>query len=179
MPPEKQVEAVAKKLQELNPGFDGKMSPTIDSGVVTVLAFNCDTAADISPVRALQGLRIFACTGGYYRKGKLSDLSPLKGMKLTHLHCWHTQVADLSPLQGMQLNSLACGATAVSDLSPIKGMPLTDLRIGETKVKDISILKGMPLRTYEGPARSQDLEILRSIPSLVAINGAPAKDVLK
>ena len=28
MPAEKQVEAVAKKLQELNPGFDGKVTPT-------------------------------------------------------------------------------------------------------------------------------------------------------
>ena len=46
MPAEKQVEAVAKKLQELNPGFDGKVTaldqsqtPTIENGVVTELRF--------------------------------------------------------------------------------------------------------------------------------------------
>ena len=31
MPAEKQVKAVAKKLQELNPGFDGKVTPTRSS----------------------------------------------------------------------------------------------------------------------------------------------------
>ena len=37
LPAEKQVEAVAKKLQELNPGFDGKVTPKIENGVVTKL----------------------------------------------------------------------------------------------------------------------------------------------
>ena len=46
MPAEKQVEAVIKKLMELNPGFDGKVTgidgkgtPKIENGVVTELGF--------------------------------------------------------------------------------------------------------------------------------------------
>ena len=56
LPAEKQVEAVAKKLQELNPGFEGRSrrTITIKSGVVTKLEFATDNVTDISPVRALR-----------------------------------------------------------------------------------------------------------------------------
>ena len=56
MPAEKQVEAVAAKLKELNPGFDGKVTHKIEDGVVTELEFLTDNVTDISPVRALTGL---------------------------------------------------------------------------------------------------------------------------
>ena len=51
LPAEKQVEAVAKKLMELNPGFDGKVTPKIEGGVVTSFEFVTDDVTDISPVR--------------------------------------------------------------------------------------------------------------------------------
>ena len=57
LPAEKQVEAVAAKLKELNPGFDGKVTHTIENGVVTELQFLTDNVTDISPVRALTGLQ--------------------------------------------------------------------------------------------------------------------------
>ena len=47
----------------------------------------------------------------------VSDLSPLKGMKLTFLHCGGTKVSDLSPLNGMPLTTLNCARTKVSDAS--------------------------------------------------------------
>jgi hypothetical protein len=62
MPAEKQVKAVAKKLQELNPGFDGKVTPTIDFLDVTGLAFVTDNVTDISPVRALPNAAVRANT---------------------------------------------------------------------------------------------------------------------
>ena len=65
LPAEKQIEAVSKKLMELNPGFDGKVTgsdgkatPKIENGVVTELGFVTDNVTDISPVRALAGLKI-------------------------------------------------------------------------------------------------------------------------
>jgi len=58
---------------------------------------------------------------------KVSDLSPLKGMPLTHLNCGSNPIADLSPLEGIQLTNLNFGSTKVSDLSPLRGMPLKDL----------------------------------------------------
>ena len=41
----------------------------------------------------------------------MSDLSPLKDMKLTYLDCSDTQVSDLSPLKDMKLTDLYCGGT--------------------------------------------------------------------
>ena len=166
MPAEKQVEAVAKKLQELNPGFDGKATHKIEGGVVTELQFVTDNLTDISPVRALVDLKTLEC-GSYAIRGILSDLSPLegmhltsfgcgetrvaaltslKGMLLTDLRCWHTAVSDLSPLQGMPLWNLECQGTTITDLSPLAGMPLNRLNFGGTKVSDLLPLAGMPLR---------------------------------
>ncbi len=81
---EPQVKAVVKKLQELNPGFDGNEKHKIEKGVVTELQLYTKNVTDISPVRALQGLKVLTCGGG---GPKFSDLSPLKGMHLTALTC--------------------------------------------------------------------------------------------
>jgi serine/threonine-protein kinase len=154
LPAEQQVDAVAQKLRERNPGFDGKLThpggngqPTIVNGTVTELGFVADHVTDISPVRVFAGLKEFRCYGGGPRKGRLSDLSPLRGMSLKGLNCWSTQVSDLSPLTGMPLESLSCGFTMVSDLSPLKSCPLSVLLCDETKVSDLSPLTGMPLHT--------------------------------
>jgi serine/threonine protein kinase len=154
LPAEKQVEAVAKKLQELNPGFDGRVGnwldmngpPTIENGVVTGLGFFTDSVTDISPVRALVGLKQLNCRGSNIGKGRLRDLSPLSGMRLTGLICGGTQVSDLSPIEGMPLESLNFGGTLVADLSRLKGMRLACLHCDVTKVSDLSPLKGMPLK---------------------------------
>ena len=60
-PAEKQLEAVAKKLQELNPRFDGKETHTVENGVVTEFQFASDHVTDISPVRALPQLKKLRC----------------------------------------------------------------------------------------------------------------------
>jgi serine/threonine protein kinase len=148
LPAEKQVDAVAKKLQELNPGFDGKELHSIDGGAVTELRFASDNVADISPVRALAHLRVLACSGSWDKR-KLEDLSPLRGLKLTFLNCSFSLVSDLSPLAGMPLVELWCNQTPVSNLTPLKGTPLTRLHLQETPVSDLSPLKGMPLTVLQ------------------------------
>lgn len=152
MSAEKQVEAVSKKLVELNPGFDGKVTgadgngkPTIENGVVTELGFIVQSVTDLSPVRALSGMKALYCNGSGPGIGELADLSPLKGMRLTSLTCEHIKLFDLSPLKGMPLTSLACSNTSVSDLSPLTGMPLRTLYFYLTQVSDLSPLKEMPL----------------------------------
>jgi len=205
MPAEQQVEAVSKKLMELNPGFDGKLTETywagtrllqIENGVVVGISFSTDKVTDISPVRALRGLKFLNVSGE-----KLADLSPLEGMKLTLLVCVGTQVSDLSPLQGMPLTELVCygsrisnlsplkqakltylhcDSTEVSDLSPLQGMQLTGLLIRITKVSDTSPLKGMPLVQLALDFKPErDTEILRSIKTLKTINDKPAAEFWK
>ncbi len=198
MTPAKQVEAVAARLKERNPGFTGKVElRKVEGGMVTEISFHAGGVFDISPVRALVGLKVFTCPYGR----KLSDLSPLKDMKLTSLFCGETQVADLTPLKDMKLTSLICNTTQVSDLSLLKGMPLTHLDCRDTpvadltplkdmkltslicdrtSVTDLSPLKGMPLKDLWCNFKPErDAEILRSIKTLKTINGKPAKEVLK
>jgi Leucine-rich repeat (LRR) protein len=168
---EEQVVAVAKKLQELNPGFDGKLMPKIEAGEVTELTFLTDNVADISPVRALLALKALSCRGSGRDQGKLMDLSPLTGMKLEKLDCGNTTVfdlaalknvpslttlicdnapiSDLSPLKELPLTRLNCSGTTVTDLSPLDGMKLTELLFADTQVSDLSPLKGMPLTSLD------------------------------
>jgi hypothetical protein len=145
LPPEKQVEAVIRRLKELNPGFDGKVTPTIQGPVVTGLAFNTDAVADLSPLRALKWLEALFCVGTENNHGKLADLAPLRGLPLKTLDCGDNPVSDLSPLVGLPLEVLACYRTQVKDLTPLQGMRLTTLNANRTLIADLSPLKGMKL----------------------------------
>jgi serine/threonine protein kinase/Leucine-rich repeat (LRR) protein len=186
MPAEQQIEAVSKKLMELNAGFDGKVTnyngqglPTTQNGVVTALGFATKNVSDISPVRALPGLKSLSCSWSGPDKGKLSDLSPLAGMKLTYLACSYTQVSDLTPLKEMPLTTLWCGATQVSDLSPLHGMNLTGLFCGATPVADLSPLKGMPLTALSCDlTHVYDLSPLQDCKNLAELSFTP-KNITK
>jgi hypothetical protein len=180
MPAEKQVKAVALRLKELNPAFDGKVTPTIENGVVTALRFQTDEVDDVSPLRVLTGLVALECPGTYPNKGKLSDLSPLRGRRLTRLRCEENPVTDLSPLRGMPLTVLTAGETRVSDLSPLRGMRLTTLTLQSTGVKDLSPLKGMPLRWLDlaGSRGVSDLGPLRGMPlEYLNLTALPVSDI--
>ncbi|MFO0864471.1 MAG: hypothetical protein U0744_07450 [Gemmataceae bacterium] len=153
LPVGKQAEAVAKKLKELNPGFDGKIGlkddepATIVNQQVTEIQVFSNKISDISPFRALGGLRklVVANTGDDYN-GELVDLSPLQGMRLTSLNIQgHRGLSDLSPLKGMPLTQLNIWLTKASDLSPLQGMKLTELNLRSTSAVDLSPLRGMPL----------------------------------
>ena len=93
----------------------------IENGVVTELEFLTDNVTDISPVRALSGLRSLKCSGSDCQ-GILTDISPLQGMQLTKLVLTgNPKLADISFLKGMPLTTFICYATAVSDLSALEG----------------------------------------------------------
>ncbi len=187
LPAEAQVDAVAKKLQEINPGFDGNFKHVVEGNHVTDFSIKVFEVNDLWPVRALPALSALAVTGDTGRRGKLSDLSPLRGMtSLRRLNCSATPVSDLSPLAGLQLTSVTCNqaplsnlsplagmalrdfsclGTPVSDLSPLAGMPLTSLTCKHTQVTNLSPLKGMPLVTLEcSNTGIADLSPLKGMP---------------
>ena len=165
MPAGKQLEAVSKKLTELNPGFDGNLSHKIEGGVVKELGFELDKVVDISPVRALSDLFSLTCSGSGPEKGQLSDLSPLKGMRLANLSFSDTKVSDLSPLRGMQIWLLIFDGTQVTDLSPLEGLPLANLGFARTKISDLGALKGMSLTFFACSGTPvSDLSPLRGMP---------------
>jgi len=166
MPAEKQVEAVAKKLVELNPEFDGKVTPKLDKGAVLELTFLSDNVTDLSPVRALARLKVLNCSGSEGKQSLLSDLTPLQGLPLTVLHCPGTRVSDLSPLAGMPLTYLVCSSTQVSNLSPLRSCPsLTRLHVGYTPTSDLSPLRGLKLTNlWCNTTRVTDLTPLEGMP---------------
>jgi hypothetical protein len=166
LPAEKQVEAVERRLRELNPEFRGKVEFEIQDGKVRNLTFLTDWVTDISPVRVLKGLEHLACGGSTPRKGRLTDLMPLRGLRLRRLQCWDSQVSDLEPLRGMPLEYLHCQRTKVDSLSPLEGMKLLSLTIQETSVSDLSPLRGMPLKWL-------DLYRARGIEDLSPLVGMP------
>jgi formylglycine-generating enzyme required for sulfatase activity/Leucine-rich repeat (LRR) protein len=165
LPATEQVEEVRKELMKRNPGFDGNLSPTIQSDVVIGLKFLADEVVDISPVRALKGLTSLDCSGTYLKNGKLSDLTPLHGMALTELNCDDTQLADLTALSGMPLKRFTCARTQVSDLRPLKDTPLAELQCAWTKVTDFSRLQGLKLERLQAQGiLASDLTPLRGMP---------------
>jgi hypothetical protein len=165
LPAEQQVEAVVKRLRELNPRFDGRVEPTIKDGVVIGLAFNTDGVSDLSPLRALTRLESVDCSGSPNRQGIVADLSPLRGLPLKRLVFFDNQVSDLSPLRGMPLKTLVFQRNhAIKDLTPLKGMPLEYLDCAHTSVADLSPLNGMKLKHLScGETLVSDLSALRGI----------------
>jgi hypothetical protein len=188
LPAAQQVEAVARRLKERNPRFDGRVEPTIRDGVVTGLAFNTDRVSDLSPVRALTRLESLSCCGTAYRQGMVADLSPLRGLPLKSLGFLDNQVSDLSPLRGMPLEALNFQRNvAIKDLTPLRGMPLEGLECAFTNVADLSPLKGMKLKHLScdgllvsdlAPLRGMALEALsvagcRRVTDLSPLRGMP------
>jgi hypothetical protein len=165
-PAGEQVEAVARRLTELNPGFDGELTPEIADGQVKGLKFHTDAVLDIAPVRALRGLRSLDLIGSYPSRGKLADLTPLRGLPLDRLNLNSARVSDLEPLRGMPLTILHCGETRVADLSPLKGMSLRVFTAQRTPVSDLGPLRGMPVTFLDlnGAHAVSDLGPLEGMP---------------
>ena len=113
--PEQRVEAVVKKLQEVNPGFDGKEMHQDEQGIVTEFEIHSDAIVDISPVRAFAGLKQLDCS-----VTRVADLSPLKGMPLTVLIAHGTAIQELAPLSGMPLDHLDADGTKIDSLLPLR-----------------------------------------------------------
>jgi formylglycine-generating enzyme required for sulfatase activity/serine/threonine protein kinase len=166
LPAEEQVKAVADKLKDLNPGFDGQVTRDIQGGVVTQFSFLSDHVTNFTPLRALTGLTTLNLSGSNWDKGQLADLEPLRGMRLTRLSFFaNRRVADLTPLAGMKLTSLDCSGTLVTDLEPLRGMPLESLNCRECPgIPSLAPLQGMPLKWLDcSRARVTDLAPLRGM----------------
>jgi serine/threonine protein kinase len=173
MPALKQVEAVSKKLMELNPRFDGKISkpadesspPVVRDGNIVELQILIDNVADLSPIRALPELRRLDSSSRQKPAPRL-DLSPLNGMSIRMMNCFGVNV-DLATLKGLPLlSNLACFGGGNTDLTPISGMPLHLLVLsGNWELTSLEPLKGMPLTTLAcDNSQVADLSPLSGIP---------------
>jgi serine/threonine protein kinase len=172
MPPDEQITAVTRKLQDQNPGYDGKLGYTgIRAGQVGDFTVMTDQISDLTPIRALPGLTSLVCGGSSARKGKIKDLSPLKDLRLASLRFQGTQVADLTPLKGMKLMRIDCSGTEVADLAPLHDMPLTWLNCADSRVTDLTPLKDMNLTEviFTPSQITSGIDVLRRMKSLKTI----------
>ena len=147
LPAAEQHAAVTTRLKELNPGFEGPVTPTIENGVVVGLEFQVISVTNLAPVRGLPGLHELKChaTGRVF--GRLTDLAPLAGLPLRVLSVkGNPEVSDLRPLAGMPLEDLNCYGTRVADLTPLAKCPLKVLNVGGTRVRNLAALKTLPLK---------------------------------
>ncbi len=160
LPPEERVAKVMEKLKELNPEMNSRdIHKDIKDGQVTSLALLGVAARDLSPLQALSGLK------------KL----------VLNVPFGHERPADLAGLKGLQLSWLEIYNTQVRDLSPLAGMPLTRLEFRNCPVTDISVLKTMPtlndvLLNFDA---KRDTDVLRSLTSLQKINDKPVAEFWK
>jgi serine/threonine protein kinase len=154
LPPQEQIRRVIARLQDLNPGFNGKANYKIENNAVAELALSTTGTlvptvgvTDMTPIKTLKGLqRLVLSPAKPGELGALTDLSALSGLPLTWFSCHgNPQLHDLSPLKDLPLTGLTCGGTQVTDLTPLSGMRLVTLGINDTPVEDISVLNGMPL----------------------------------
>jgi hypothetical protein len=182
LPADQQVKAVGARLRDLNPGFDGKVVPTIENGVVTGLAFSTEQVSDLSPVRALTNLKNLKCNANVVGASRVKDLSPLQGLPLQSLELWNSPlVRDLTPLEGMPLTSLQLSGSQVQDLTPLEGMPLRSLDLlACALVKDLTPLEGLPLTwlSLSHCHQAQDLSPLKGLSlTLLYIDDTPVRDL--
>src|SRR5205823_6680344 len=56
MPTNAQIVAVADKMKERNPGFDGELNPVIESGQIVGLRIDTEKVEDIMPLKPLRHL---------------------------------------------------------------------------------------------------------------------------
>jgi hypothetical protein len=61
----------------------------------------------------------------------VADLTPLRGMSLTHLDCRTTKVSDLSPLRGMPLKALWCDFNLERDAEILRSLKTLELINGK------------------------------------------------
>ncbi len=178
--PETQLAMVLKKLQELNPQYDGEETHRIQNNGVVELVLPATKIADLSPVRALVDLKSLKVGGEEQNHGLLKSVAPLRGMKLEKLEFYYTDVADLAPLRGMPLTGLICFGTKVTDLGALAGMPLSLLWIYQNPgITDLSPLRGAPLETlFAFNTGISDLTPLADSPlEIVRCNGTPVSDL--
>jgi eukaryotic-like serine/threonine-protein kinase len=188
LPAAQQGLAVAARLKQLNPQFDGRFTRgLVEDGVLTEIGFVGTHIHDISPLAALKGLKWLDCSVVGSNQGELTDLSPLAGLTLRELYLrGHTRLTDLTPLRTMPLRAISiyrCGVTDISpictpsldsfeggggpltDLKPLTGTRITRLTVNECQITDLSPLRHLPLEHLEvANTRVSNIEPISRVP---------------
>ena len=125
-----------------------------------VLEFSAAGIKDLSPIRGMP-ISTLHCAGN-----NIESLEPLKGMPLVTLRCGGNPIKSLEPLRGAGLQTLLCDGCRITSLAPVAGMPLTTLSCAQNPLKDgLEPLRGMPLSVLScGGCGIESLEPLKGMP---------------
>ena len=156
---------LADELERLNPGYNGKrIEWEFRDGEVTVHLGDQHALKNIRPLSRMTFL-----TGVDFGDCRVSSLEPLSGMKrLFLINCRTTLITDLAPIRNLRLFHLTISGTLVKDLAPLKNMPLEYFDCNGCRfVTDLSPLKGMPIEELDcDDTGVTDLEVVKSLAKL-------------
>jgi len=120
------------------------LSPLAGAPLAALDLSKCNDLTDLSPVR---GLRLIDLD---LSETNVSDLTPLRELHtLKRLELSGSKVTDLAALEALQLKSLGVQSCPVSDLTPLRKMPLEEISLRNTHVADLSPLIGMPVKSID------------------------------
>jgi hypothetical protein len=103
------------------------------------------TDLGLAHLKGCAGLSSIGLYGTGAGNGGLAYLGDSEGLK--RLNLGQTEVSDLSPLKRMKLTLIYCHRTQVSDLSPLKGMPLEELYCDFKPERDAEIVRSIKTLT--------------------------------
>jgi len=119
----KQLRSKVKKLHFCIPGyFDGDLNSLKDFVNLQEINFQSCHISSLDGIQNLKKLEKVIIDQGNF----ITDLSPLKGLKIKYLDVLFNEISDLSPLDGLPLEYLNIEGNNINDLSPI--MEITTLK---------------------------------------------------
>jgi hypothetical protein len=175
LPAAQQVQAIQKKLSELNAGKVIKPACVIENG--RIVEVNVGGQGDLTSIAPLYGLKLRKLD---LAETSVSSLSAVRGMRLTYLRAHLcTKVKDLRDMEGMPLESIYISSFAPDSFEPLWGAPVSHLQINATHVSDLGPIGNMPLRELLiVGAPNLDLEMLRGMElTNLGIAYCPAPDL--
>ncbi len=159
-------EQLEAALREKNPKFKGEVGVRGDGQRIMVVGINDPAIKDISPLAGmpLVMLDLAQC--------QVTDVGPLKDMRLEECYLEGNPVRDISVLRGMPLVKFYASNTKIDDIGPLKGARfLQELNLIETAVADLEPLRGMPQlqMLWLTGCPVSDVGPLKDVPSLVSV----------
>ena len=149
---------VGEKLTKLNPGYGdfeairggishGRTSISLDGGQLTILY--AVGLRDLSPLRVLEFQQLLFSAANDMGGPNLYDLSPLKGLPITHLSVVGVPLKDLRAISELPLELLEVRVAPLRNLDPVSNLKLRELRLLRTLVSDLTPLAKMPLEKLD------------------------------
>jgi tetratricopeptide (TPR) repeat protein len=148
--------------------FDGELSHLKGLPLTNLTISMAPNVKDISIVKGLRMdcLKLTGCDG-------ITDLSPLQELGGSCRYIWleGRGISDLSPLKGMRISELYLRCPGVTDYSVLRTVTANALNIGCPELTDLSSLRGLSITTIYIIARNvtKGIEVLREMKSLKQI----------